>query len=202
MQKRWTLLPLALGLSLCLLTGCQQSADTDTAGNDAAISDSQLYATAYGTFLQTQRWQLKEMDGLLQEIEALTPDDAYALGHVVGRATAVQNAGDAYHALLLNVPDQVVQQVIPAEQEQAQAAYANAQQDFFAALSAQTDAAALTGADFTAELPALREAFDKVNLTQDQLENLANTDDNAVTTYLQNMQDFAAQLTKATTLLQ
>ena len=64
------------------------------------------------------------------------------------------------------------------------------------------DAAALTGADFTAELPALREAFDKVNLTQDQLENLANTDDNAVTTYLQNMQDFAAQLTKATTLLQ
>lgn len=52
MQKRWTLLPLALGLSLCLLTGCQQSADTDTTGNNAAISDSQLYATALGNFLQ------------------------------------------------------------------------------------------------------------------------------------------------------
>ena len=96
MSKRWTLPFLIFGLFLFLLTGCHQNADK----TGASISDSQLYATAYGTFLQTQRWQLKEMDGLLQEIEALTPDDAYALGHVVGRAAAIQNAGDAYHALL------------------------------------------------------------------------------------------------------
>ena len=202
MQKRWTLLPLALGLSLCLLTGCQQSADTDTAGNDAAISDSQLYATALGNFLQEQSWQLQEMDTILQELDQIPSQNAYVLGHVAGRAAANRNGGDAYQNLRLNTPDQVVQQIIPLEQDEALSVYANARLDFLEALADQTDAAAVTGADFTAELPALREAFDKVNLTQDQLENLANTDDNAVTTYLQNMQDFAAQLTKATTLLQ
>ena len=95
MQKRWTLLPLALGLSLCLLTGCQQSADTDTTGNNAAISDSQLYATALGNFLQEQSWQLQEMDTILQELDQIPSQNAYVLGHVAGRAAANRNGGDA-----------------------------------------------------------------------------------------------------------
>ena len=184
MQKRWTLLPLALGLSLCLLTGCQQTADTDTTGNDAAISDSQLYATALGNFLQEQSWQLQEMDTILQELDQIPSQNAYTLGHVAGRAAANRNGGDAYQNLRLNTPDQVVQQIIPLEQDAALSVYANARLDFLEAL---TD---------------LREAFARIYLTQDQLETLLNTDGNAGTDYIQKLQACTEQLSKATTLLQ
>lgn len=201
MQKRWTLLPLALGLSLCLLTGCQQSADAGTDSTDV-ISESQLYATARSTFLQAQAQQLQEMDALLQELEQLAPEDSYGLGHLTGRAAADRNWGDVYRSLCLNTPEQIVQQLVPAEQDKANKAYASARLNFLEALSAQTDAAALTSSEWTAALPALREAFDKINLTQRQLEDLDSTNDTAVTDYIQNIQDFAAQLNRVTALLQ
>ena len=202
MQKRWTLLPLALGLSLCLLTGCQQSADTDTAGNDAAISDSQLYATALGNFLQEQSWQLQEMDTILQELDQIPSQNAYVLGHVAGRAATNRNGGDAYQNLRLNTPDQVVQQIIPLEQDEALSVYANARLDFLEALADQTDATAVTSTEFVSTLTDLREAFARIYLTQDQLETLLNTDGNAGTDYIQKLQACTEQLTKATTLLQ
>lgn len=202
MQKRWTLLPLALGLSLCLLTGCQQSADTDTTGNDAAISDSQLYATALGNFLQEQSWQLQEMDTILQELDQIPSQNAYVLGHVAGRAAANRNVGDAYQNLRLNTPDQVVQQIIPLEQDEALSVYANARLDFLEALADQTDATAVTSTEFVSTLTDLREAFARIYLTQDQLETLLNTDGNAGTDYIQKLQACTEQLTKATTLLQ
>ncbi len=202
MQKRWTLLPLALGLSLCLLTGCQQSADTDTTGNNAAISDSQLYATALGNFLQEQSWQLQEMDTILQELDQIPSQNAYVLGHVAGRAAANRNGGDAYQNLRLNTPDQVVQQIIPLEQDEVLSVYANARLDFLEALADQTDATAVTSTEFVSTLTDLREAFARIYLTQDQLETLLNTDGNAVTDYIQKLQTCTEQLTKATTLLQ
>lgn len=205
MKKRWTLFPLALGLSLCLLAGCQTQTDADKADDTAAISDSQLYATVRSTFLQEQSQQLQELDALLQELEQLVSKDAdaYDLGHLTGRAIADRNEGDAYQSLCRNTPEQIVQQLIPAEQGKANEAYAAARLDFLETLAAQTDLTALAGAntEFAAALPALREAFQKIDLTQQQLENLENAKDDAATDYVQNMQDFAAQLSQATALL-
>lgn len=179
-------------LFLSVLSSCQQEQQPD--GQQFAIADN------YFNFDQT--WELSETKSILQELNTLSPNDSYALGHVIGRAESLSSKTDAYPALIGSVPPEIVDLIVPQELSEAYSEFSGAQRDFLTAILEQNHSS-LTNpySSFRRALPALLDQFDTTDLSLREVRNLETLGSTAFETYLQNLSDTSQQLRTTTDLL-
>lgn len=186
---------LLLLLSLGILSSCQQ-------GQQPGKTDSQQFAIADNYFNYDQTWELSETKLILQELNALSPNDSYSLGYVIGRAESLRSKTDAYHTLIGSAPSEVVDLMVPQEWSEAYSEFSNAQRDFLNAILEQ-NRSSLTNPDssFRRALPSLLDQFDTTDLSLREVRNLETLGSSATETYLQNLSDTSQQLRATTDLL-
>ena len=187
-------------LFLFLLSGCQQSSEPE----GPTISESQLYATADNYFNIEQKWELEEMNQLLQDLCNLNAEKTNSLDYLLGQISVMLTRTDAYQNLCLCVPDGTVQQMMSSEQSEAYQNYTTARKEFLEAILAQQDSPELTNSasSFRSALPALLEKFDQVDLSLRQVRDLESAGKEAdLALYYEGLANVSSQMHTAAALL-
>lgn len=186
-------------LFLFLLSGCQQSLET----GDQTNSESQLYAAADNYFNAEQTWELEETKQILQALCNLNAEKTDSLGYLLGQISAMLTRTDAYHTLLLCVPEETVQQMMSSAQSDAYQRYTTARREFLEAILARQDSPELTNSasSFRSALPALLEQFDQVDLSLREVRALGESGEAALAHYYEGLTNVSSQMHTAAALL-